>query len=59
MGLRSLILNAAFCKETPVAMGRVGIDPAKNVFALHGLDAAGKARPVRPAVRRDRFPVTT
>lgn len=30
----------------------VGIDLAKNVFALHGVDDAGKARLVRPTVRR-------
>ena len=33
----------------------VGIDLAKNVFALHGVDDAGKARLVRPAVRRDQL----
>ena len=33
----------------------VGIDLAKNVFALHGVDEAGKARLVRPAVRRDQL----
>ena len=30
----------------------LGIDLAKNVFALHGVDAAGKAALVRPAVSR-------
>ena len=30
----------------------VGIDLAKNVFALHGVDEHGKAALVRPAVRR-------
>lgn len=29
----------------------IGIDLAKNVFAVHGVDAAGKAVLVRPAVR--------
>ena len=33
----------------------VGIDLAKNVFALHGVDDAGKARLVKPAVRRDQL----
>jgi transposase len=33
----------------------VGIDLAKNVFALHGVDDAGKARLVRHAVRRDQL----
>lgn len=35
-----------------------GIDLAKKVFALQGVDAAGKARLVRPAVRRDQLPET-
>jgi len=29
-----------------------GIDPAKNIFALHGADAAGKSVLVRPSVAR-------
>ena len=33
----------------------VGIDLAKNVFALHGVDEAGKAALVRPVVRRDQL----
>lgn len=33
----------------------VGIDLAKNVFALHGVDEHGKAALVRPAVRRDQL----
>ncbi len=33
----------------------VGIDLAKNVFALHGVDEAGKAVLVRPVVRRDQL----
>lgn len=33
----------------------VGIELAKNVFALHGVDDAGKARLLRPVVRRDRL----
>ena len=33
----------------------LGIDLAKNVFALHGVDVAGKACLVRPAVRRDQL----
>ena len=31
----------------------VGIDLAKNVFAVHGVNEAGKAELVRPAVPRD------
>lgn len=33
----------------------VGIDLAKNVFALHGVNEAGKAELVRPAVPRDKL----
>ena len=33
----------------------LGIDLAKNVFALNGVDRAGKAALVRPAVRRDQL----
>lgn len=33
----------------------LGIDLAKNVFALHGVDGHGRAALVRPAVRRDQL----
>ena len=33
----------------------VGIDLAKNVFAVHGVNEAGKAELVRPAVPRDKL----
>ncbi len=33
----------------------VGIDLAKNVFALHGVDEHGKAVWVKPVVRRDQL----
>jgi transposase len=33
----------------------LGIDLAKNVFALHGVDERGKPALVRPAVRRDQL----
>lgn len=33
----------------------VGIDLAKNVFAVHGVDEAGKAALVRPKVARDKL----
>ena len=33
----------------------LGIDLAKNVFALHGVDATGRACLVRPSVRRDQL----
>lgn len=34
----------------------LGIDLAKNVFAVHGIDESGKAVLVRPSVRRDQLP---
>ena len=33
----------------------IGIDLVKNVFALHGINAAGKAVLVRPNVRREQL----
>ena len=33
----------------------VGIDLAKNVFAVHGVDGAGKPVLVRPSVARDKL----
>ncbi|BDI06569.1 hypothetical protein CATMQ487_35390 [Sphaerotilus microaerophilus] len=33
----------------------LGIDLAKNVFALHGVDQSGRAALVRPLVRRDQL----
>ena len=38
-----------------MAILTVGIDLAKNVFAVHGVSAAGKAELVRPTVPRDRL----
>jgi hypothetical protein len=38
-----------------MAILTVGIDLAKNVFALHGVNEAGKAELVRPAVPRDKL----
>jgi transposase len=37
------------------AVAVVGIDLAKNVFAVHGVNAVGKPVLVRPAVRRDQL----
>ncbi len=33
----------------------VGIDLAKHVFAVHGVDESGRAAPVRPPVARDKL----
>jgi transposase len=38
-----------------MAIVTLGIDLAKNVFALHGVDATGKVALQRPAVSRDRL----
>lgn len=38
-----------------MAIVTVGIDLAKNVFAVHGVDAAGKPALVRPSVARARL----
>ena len=35
---------------------KIGVDLPKNVFAVHGVDAAGKAVRVRPSVPRGRLP---
>ena len=40
-------------KGKSIAILTVGIDLAKNVFALHGVNEVEKAEPVRPAVPRD------
>lgn len=37
------------------AMVTIGIDLAKNVFAVHGVDATGKTALVRPSVLRARL----
>jgi hypothetical protein len=34
----------------------VGIDLAKNVFAVHGVDETGRAVLVKPKVRREELP---
>jgi transposase len=38
-----------------MAIVTLGIDLAKNVFALHGVDAAGRAALVHPSVPRARL----
>lgn len=35
-----------------MAIVTVGIDLAKNVFAVHGVDESGKAVLIRPSVKR-------
>lgn len=36
-------------------MVTIGIDLARNVFAIHGVDEAGKAMLINPRVPRDRL----
>lgn len=38
-----------------MAIVTVGIDLAKNIFALHGVDQSGKAVLVKPKVPRDQL----
>jgi len=38
-----------------MAIATVGIDLAKNVFAVHGVDATGKPMLVRPSVPRGKL----
>lgn len=38
-----------------MAIVTLGIDLAKNIFALHGIDEAGKAALVKPKVRREQL----
>ncbi len=38
-----------------MAIVTIGIDLAKNVFAVHGVDATGKATLIRPGVPRARL----
>jgi transposase len=45
----------SFGKEKSMTILTVGIDLAKNVFAVHGVNEAGKATLVRPAVPRDKL----
>jgi transposase len=38
-----------------MAIVHVGIDLAKNVFAVHGINEAGRPEPLRPTVPRARL----
>jgi hypothetical protein len=50
--VRNLINSLVCWKGKSMAIVSVGIDLAKNVFAVHGVDATGKAVLVRPNVPR-------
>ena len=52
-GEANLFINSLVLLEGEImAIVTVGIDLAKNVFAVHGVDEAGKATFVRPEVAR-------
>jgi hypothetical protein len=40
-------------KEEVTNIIAIGLDLAKNVFAVHGIDEAGKAVLIKPTVKRD------
>ena len=44
--------SAACCKGKSMTILNVGMDRAKNVFAVHAVDEHGKPAPVRPSVPR-------
>lgn len=48
-------ITTAFQDGAANAVCVVGIDLAKNIFAVHGVNAAGKPILVRPRVRRDQL----
>ena len=55
-GVRTLINSLVSWKgKFTTAIVSVGIDLAKNVFAVHGVDATGKPALVRPSVPRTRL----
>jgi transposase len=55
-GIRTLINSLVSWKgKFTTAIVSVGIDLAKNVFAVHGVDATGKPALVRPSVPRTRL----
>src|SRR5512133_3136145 len=49
-----LLINS-FAKGKFMTIVSVGIDLAKNVFAVHGVDATGKPVLIRPSVARTRL----
>ena len=52
--VQSLINPLVLWKGKSMTIVTVGIDLAKNVFAVHGVDATGKPALVRPSVARDK-----
>jgi transposase len=51
----NLFINSLFLEGEVMAIVTVGIDLAKNVFAVHGVDECGKPALVRPEVPRGKL----
>lgn len=51
-GEANLFINSLFLEGEVMAIVTVGIDLAKNVFSVHGVDETGKPALVRPEVPR-------
>ena len=51
----SILQRVNLPKAISMTIVFLGIDLAKNVFALHGVDGGGKPALVRPTVRRDQL----
>ena len=51
-GEANLFINSLFLEGEVMAIVTVGIDLAKSVFAVHGVDETGKPALVRPEVPR-------
>ena len=47
-----IVINSLFLEGEVMAIVTAGIDLAKNVFAVHGVDEVGKPALVRPEVPR-------
>jgi transposase len=54
-GEANLFINSLFSEGEVMAIVTVGIDLAKSVFAVHGVDEAGKPALVRPEVPRGKL----
>lgn len=54
-GEANLFINSLFLEGEVMAIVTVGIDLAKNVFAVHGVDETGRPALVRPEVPRGKL----
>ena len=53
--MMGLAISSTYSGGEIMSIVTLGIDLAKNVFAIHGVNAAGQADLKRPAVRRDKL----